>query len=192
MAGRKSTFTPEVQALILKYFRQTGNLKNSAIRAGMSERSFYRWMERCQNAQSGPLWQFSQEITRARADWVALLAFRHHQGATGGVFEIPVYDRFFNLVCDSNGKPVTVRKLVMPNLKAIWRELTLHDPETYGPQEKATVPELPVRSQSARPLDLQEMFISVVRRLKAQGIDFKPAKPALETTATPVDPTTES
>jgi hypothetical protein len=192
MAGRKSTFTAETQALILKHFKQTGNLKNSAIRAGMSERSYHRWKAHWENAKSGPLWQFSQEITRARADWVALLAFRHHQGATGGVFEIPVYDRFFNLVCDSNGKPVTVRKLVMPNFKAIWRELTLHEPETYGPQEKATVPELPVRSQSARPLDLREMFISVTRRLKAQGIDFEPAKPALETTATPVDPTTKS
>jgi hypothetical protein len=55
MAGRRSIFTPETQELILKYFRQTGNLKNSAIRAGMSERSFFRWKERCQNAQSGPL-----------------------------------------------------------------------------------------------------------------------------------------
>ena len=191
MAGRKSTFTPEMQALILKYFRQTGNLKNSAIRAGMSERSFYRWMERCQNAQSGPLWRFWQEFERARADRVALLASRHYQMAIGGVIEMPVFDRFNNLVCDESGRPVTVRKFVMPNPKAMWRELTLHDPETYGPQEKTTVPELPVRSQSARPLDLQEMFISVVRRLKAQGIDFKPAKPALETTATPVDPTTK-
>jgi hypothetical protein len=192
MAGRKSTFTPETQALILKYFRQAGNLKNSAIRAGMSERSFFRWMGRCQNAQSGPLWRFWQEFERARADRVALLASRHHQMAIGGVIEMPVFDRFNNLVCDDSGRPVTVRKFVMPNPKAMGRELTLHDPETYGPQEKTTVPELPVRSQSARPLDLQEMFISVVRRLKAQGIDFKPAKPALETTATLVDPTTES
>ena len=74
MAGRRSIFTPETQALILKYFRQTGNLKNSAIRAGMSERSFFRWKERCQNAQSGPLWRFWQELERARADRVALLA----------------------------------------------------------------------------------------------------------------------
>jgi hypothetical protein len=193
MAGRKSTFTPETQALILKYFRQTGNLKNSAIRAGMSERSFFRWMGRCQNAQSGPLWRFRQEVERARADRVALLASRHHQMAIGGVIEVPTYDRFGNLVCDQSGKPVTARKLVMPNLKAIWREMALHDPETYGPQKKATVPELPVPSQQhAKPRDLQEMFISMVRRLKALGIDFEPAKPALETTATPVDPTTES
>jgi hypothetical protein len=192
MAGRKSTFTPETQALILKYFRQTGNLKNSAIRAGMSERSFYRWKERCENAKFGPLWRFWQEFKRARADRVALLASRHHQVALGGIIEVPIYDKFNNLVCDQSGKPVTVRKFVMPNPKAMWRELTLHDPETYGPQEKTTVPELPVRSQSARPLDLREMFISVTRRLKAVGIDFEPAKRALETTATPLDPTTES
>jgi hypothetical protein len=192
MAGRKSIFTPEMQALILKHFRQTGNLKNSAIRAGMSERSFFRWMGRCQNAQSGPLWRFWQEFEHARADRVALLASRHYQMAIGGVIEMPVFDRFNNLVCDDSGRPVTVRKFVMPNPKAMWRELTLHDPETYGPQEKATVPELPVRSQSARPLDLREMFVSVMRRLKTVGIDFELAKPAIETTATPVDPTTES
>jgi hypothetical protein len=192
MAGRKSIFTPEMQALILKNFRQTGNLKNSAIRAGMSERSFFRWMGRCQNAQSGPLWRFWQEFERARADRVALLASRHHQMAIGGVIEMPVFDRFNNLVCDESGKPVTVRKFVMPNPKAIWRELTLHDPETYGPQEKVIVPEAIDTSRYAKPRDLQEMFISMVRRLKALGIDFEPAKPALETTATPVDPTTES
>jgi hypothetical protein len=74
----------------------------------------------------------------------------------------------------------------------MWRELTLHDPETYGPQEKVIVPEAIDTSRYAKPRDLQEMFISMVRRLKALGIDFEPAKPALETTATPVDPTTES
>ena len=93
MAGRKIMFTPEMQALILKYFRQTGNLKNSAIRAGMSERSFFRWKERWQNAQSGPLWRFWQDITRAREDRVALLAIRHNQLATGGIIEVPIYDR---------------------------------------------------------------------------------------------------
>src|SRR5712692_9385570 len=140
MAGRKSTFTPEMRALILKNFRQTGNLKNSAIRAGMSERSFYRWKERCKNAKSGPLWQLWQDIERAREDRVALLAVRHHQVALGGIIEVHTYDRFNNLICDQSGRPVTVRKFVMPNPKAMWRELTLHDPETYGPQEKTTVP----------------------------------------------------
>jgi hypothetical protein len=54
MAGRRSIFTSEMRALILNNFRQTGNLKNSAIRAGMSERSFYRWKDFCENAKSGP------------------------------------------------------------------------------------------------------------------------------------------
>jgi hypothetical protein len=165
MAGRKSTFTPETQALILKHFRETGNLKNSAIRAGMSERSFFRWMARCQNAQSGPLWRFWQEIERARADRVALFAVRHRQGALGGVIEMPVYDLSNRLVCDQTGRPVSVRKFVMPNLKAIWRELALHDPETYGPQEKKIKIAEPIdTSQYARPRDLLPMFYSVAKR----------------------------
>ena len=175
MAGRKPIFTPEMQALILKNFRQTGNLKNSAIRAGMSERSFFRWMARCQNARSGPLWRFLQEIERARADRVALFAVRHRQGALGGVIEMPVYDLSNRLVCDQTGRPVTVRKFVMPNLKAIWRELAQHDPETYDPQKKATVPEWPPPRQHARPRDLMPMLYSVVQGLKARGIDPTPS-----------------
>jgi hypothetical protein len=91
MAGRKSIFTPEMQELILNNFRQTGNLKNSAIRAGMSERSFYRWKELCEKAKSGPLYRFWQEVTRAKANRLALLASRHYQRAVGGVFRLPVY-----------------------------------------------------------------------------------------------------
>jgi len=75
--------------LILKYFKQTGNLKNSAIRAGMSERSYHRWKAHWENAKSGPLWQFSQEISVRVPDWVALLAFRHHQGRPAASSKYP-------------------------------------------------------------------------------------------------------
>lgn len=102
------------------------------------------------------------------------LPSRHHQMSIGGVIEMPTYDRFGNLVCDQSGRPVTTRKLVMPNLRAIWRELALHDPETYGPQKKATVPEWPPPSQHARPRDLMPMLYSVVQRPKARGIDATP------------------
>jgi hypothetical protein len=181
-----------MQALILKNFRQTGNLKNSAIRAGMSERSFFRWMARCQNARSGPLWHFQQEVERLRADRVALLAVRHYQGAFGCITEVPQYDQFNNLVCDQNGRPVTVRKFLPPNLRAIWRELALHDPETYGPREKTTVPELPPPRQWARPRDLLPMVLSVAKKMKQQGIeidvyDILGIPRPIETTATSAD-----
>ena len=65
MAGRKSTFTAETQALILKHFKQTGNLKNSAIRAGMSERSYHRWKAHWENAKSG-LFGSSRKRSRVR------------------------------------------------------------------------------------------------------------------------------
>jgi len=160
----------------------------------MSERSFYRWKERCENAKSGPLCRFREDVTHASADRLALLAARHYHLAVGGFVELPTYDKFFNLVCDQSGKPVTVRKLMMPNPRAMWRELALLDPETYGRQDKrnAVVYEPPASQQCARPLDLVELFASVGRRMKALGIDFEPAKPAIETSATPVDPTTES
>jgi hypothetical protein len=127
------------------------------------------------------------------ADRLALLAARRYQRAVGGVFELPVYDRSFNLVCDQSGKPVTIRKLLMPDSRAMWRELAVLDPETYDLQKKRNAPvdQPPDLTQYPKPRDLNEMFTSVMRRMKALGIDFEPAKPAIETSATPVDPTTE-
>jgi hypothetical protein len=193
MAGRKSIFTPEMQALILKNFRQTGNLTNSAIRAGMSERSFFRWKERCENAKSGPLHRFWQEVTHAKADRLALLASRHYQRAVGGVFELPVYDSSFNLVCDQSGRPVTIRKPLLPDARAMWREMTALDPETYDLKKKRNAPvHQPLDPpEHLQPSEMEDMFISVARRMQAMGLDFEPAKRAIETTATPVDPTTK-
>jgi hypothetical protein len=104
---------------------------------------------------------------------------------------VPRYDQFNNLVCE-NGRPVTVRKFLPPNLRAIWRELALHDPETYGPREKTTVPEPPSARQWARPRDLLPMVLSVAKRMKQQGIEIDVyetlglPRPS-ETTATPAD-----
>jgi hypothetical protein len=194
MAGRKSIFTPEMQELILNNFRHTGNLKNSAIRAGMSERSFYRWKDHCEKAKSGPLCHFWQEVTRAKANRLALLASRHYQRAVGGVFRLPVYDSSFNPVIE-HGKPVTIPKVLPPDARAMWREMAVLDPETYGPQKKATVPELPAPSQQyAKPRDLLPMLYDVMQRLKNRGIDFEThgIKPAIESTATSADTATSA
>ena len=87
MAGRKSRFTPEMRALMLNNFRQTGNLKNSAIRAGMSERSVFRWKERCEKRQiRHPLPLLARGERVQSADRLALVASRHYQRAVGGVF----------------------------------------------------------------------------------------------------------
>jgi hypothetical protein len=85
----------------------------------------------------------------------------------------------------------------MPDSRAIWRELTHLDPETYDLQNKRKAPiHQPLAPpQHARPRDLEPMFISMVRRLKAIGVLEDPVEtltPTIETTATPVDPTTES
>jgi hypothetical protein len=193
MAGRKSIFTPEMQELILNNFRHTGNLKNSAIRAGMSERSFYRWKELCEKAKSGPLYRFWQEVTRAKADRLAMLASRHYLRSVGGVFRLPVYDSSFNLVCDQSGKPVTIAKVLPPDARATWREMTLLDPETYDLQKKRNAP---IHQPLAEPEHLQssemeDMFIAVARRMQALGVSFEPERRAIDTTATPVDPRTK-
>jgi hypothetical protein len=60
----------------------------------------------------------------------------------------------------------------MPDSRAIWRELTHLDPETYDLQNKRKAPiHQPLAPpQHARPRDLELMFISMVRRLKAIGV----------------------
>jgi hypothetical protein len=192
MAGRKSIFTSEMRALILNNFRQTGNLKNSAIRAGMSERSFYCWNDLCENAKSGPLYHFWQEVTRAKANRLALLASRHYLRALGGVFPFQVYDSSFNLVCDQSGKPVTIQKVLLPDARAMWREMTALDPETYDLQKKRNAPiHQPLDTpEHLQPSEMEDMFIAVARRMHADGVSFEPERRAIDTTATPVDPKT--
>lgn len=194
MAGRNSIFTPEMQELILNNFRQTGNLKNSAIRAGMSERSFYRWKDVCEKAKSGTLYRFWQEVTRAKANRLALLASRHYQRAVGGVLRLPVYDTSFNPVIE-HGKPVTVAKVLPPDASAMWREMTLLDPETYDLQKKrnAPIPQPLDEPEHMQPSEMEDMFRSVARRMQAHalGVPYEPEKRAIDTTATPVDPKTK-
>jgi hypothetical protein len=195
MAGRKSIFTPEMQELILNNFRHTGNLKNSAIRAGMSERSFYRWKDLCEKAKSGTLYRFWQEVTRAKANRLAMLASRHYLRSLGGVFRMPVYDSSFNLVCDQSGKPVTIAKVLPPDASAMWREMTLLDPETYDLQKKrnAPIPQPLDEPEHMQPSEMEDMFIAVARRMQAHalGVSYEPEKRAIDTTATPVDPKTK-
>jgi hypothetical protein len=48
--------------------------------------------------------------------------------ALGAVIELPVYDKFMNPIRDQNGNVVTVKKVVMRDPRAMWREMTVIDP----------------------------------------------------------------
>ena len=105
MAGRKSTFTPETQALILKYFQETGNLKNSAIRAGMSERSFFAGWRVAKMLSPVPSGASCKRLNARVRTGSRRLPFGTVRGMLGGVIGMPVYDLSNRLVCDQTGRP---------------------------------------------------------------------------------------
>jgi hypothetical protein len=190
MRGRKSIFIEQTQDLILTYYRQTGDLKNSALRAGMSERSFFRWKERCEKAQSGPLHSFWQEYQRAKGERCSVVRGRHFQRAQGGIFAVPVCDKNGTPVRDAEGKLEMREKYFEPDLKAMRWELAILDPQTYGSEEEraATLPEPPAKKPNTR--SLADMLTAAIRR---QHLIEHPNCPcyAIETTATPVNPAGE-
>jgi hypothetical protein len=79
---------------------------------------------------------------------------------------------------------------MLPDRRALESRLRWKAPDRYpgSSAQKPAEEAPPAVTDCARPLDLQEMFLSVARRMAALGIDFKPA---VETTAKPVKPEPE-
>jgi transposase len=67
--GRPDGLTPEVEKKILDAVRAGASMADAAGHAGVGERTVYDWLERAQQPK-GPtkFSQFSQSLTRARAD----------------------------------------------------------------------------------------------------------------------------
>ena len=66
--GRRSKLTPEVQEKVVSAIR-AGNYANvSAEYAGISERTFYRWLQRGQEAKSGRYRQFWLSVKKAESE----------------------------------------------------------------------------------------------------------------------------
>ena len=68
MAGRPTKLTPEVQDLIVDGINAGLTLGLTCARAGVARSTFYDWLEKGEAAQSGALMDFSDTVSRARAD----------------------------------------------------------------------------------------------------------------------------
>lgn len=130
--GRRCKLTPEVSARILGYYRQSGNLKNAALRAGISKSTLFDWLQRGKQDDSGPYRAFLDAFELARAERVALLAIRHREAALEGVVQLPLLDRFGRQLYDPEGNPLFARVLLRPNCGAMAWELECLDPATYS------------------------------------------------------------
>ena len=68
MAGRKTKLTPEVQEIIVDGINAGLTLVLTCARAGVTTATFYNWLEKGETAKSGALMEFSDTVSRARAD----------------------------------------------------------------------------------------------------------------------------
>ena len=68
MAGRPTKLTPEVQDLIVDGINAGLTLGLTCARAGVARSTFYDWLEKGEAAKSGALMEFSDTVSRARAD----------------------------------------------------------------------------------------------------------------------------
>ena len=68
MAGRPTKLTPEVQDIIVDGINAGLTLRLTCARAGVGRTTFYDWLEKGEAAKSGALMEFSDAVSRAKAD----------------------------------------------------------------------------------------------------------------------------
>jgi hypothetical protein len=158
----------------------------------MDRSTVYRWLAQGEKAKSGALRDFRDALTRAREEEIAFDVMRHKQVAHGGIFRLPVHDKNGRPLKDEKTGEQLYEEVVMrPNRQALETRLRWKAPDRFPGNSvlmKSAEEAPPEPSASARPLDLQEMFLGVTRRLAALGIEYKPG---VETTAKPVKPEPE-
>jgi hypothetical protein len=198
--GRAPKLTPEIHDLFIQTVRGTGRITVACARCAISTQTAYQWMSKGQNQRPGqPYRDFADAVSRARADFLATAAVRHHQLAVGGVLKLPAMDKQGNPVrvhtpeCKTPSscrcEILYVDKVVMPSERALEFELDRLDP--IGPVEEQ-MPEQPgrtraeIEAEGARHIDL---FYSSVKVLVDLGVPLPQiAPPAIETTAKKVEP----
>jgi hypothetical protein len=176
--------TRELLDRIVANYWQTGDVTNAAIRSGISRSTFYEWKARGEKAKFGLLAEFANNLALAREEDIAMDLIRHKQLAHGGVFKLPVHDKQGRVLKDKHGDVVFEEVVMLPNRQALETRLRWKAPDRFPgncakaePAKESQMQEV----EHASPSDLDDMFISVARRMAALGIEFKPS---IETTAT--------
>jgi hypothetical protein len=175
--------TRELLDRIVTNYRQTGDITNAAIRSRVSRSTCYEWKRRGEEAKSGLLAEFAQNLMIAREEDIAVDVMRHKQVAHGGVFKLPVHDKQGRVERDENGELVFKEVVMPPNRQALETRLRWKAPDRFpgnGAKRPAPPAELPPPSvKYAQPRDPGHIY----RRngvLKDRGIEFQPS---IETTA---------
>jgi hypothetical protein len=175
--------TRELLDRIVANYRQTGDITNAAIRSGISRSTAYEWKARGEKAKSSLLAEFAKNLMLAREEDIAVDVIRHKHVAHGGVIPLPVHDKQGRVLKDENGKVVFEEVVMLPNRQALETRLRWKAPDRFPGRSAKTEPakeSQPDEVEHALPSELEDMFVSVARRMIAMGVDFKPS---IETTA---------
>jgi hypothetical protein len=175
--------TREFLDRIVANYRQTGDVTNAAIRSGISRSTLYEWKARGEKAKSGLLAEFAQNLRLAREEDIAMDLIRHKQLAHGGVFKLPVHDKQGRVLKDKNGDVVFEEVVMLPNRQALETRLRWKAPDRFPGSSAKTEPakeSQPEEIEHAQPIEIEDMFISLARRMVALGIELVPS---IETTA---------
>jgi transposase len=133
-AGRPTKLSPEMQKLICQGIRIGLSYKDSAVNAGITEKTFYNWVERGEKAKSGKYYLFLQELQEAKQKGQAILVNELTKLARGGM-EVVEED----VVVMPDGKEVPVKrkkKTTLPDKQAIQFILERRYPEEWGRQDR--------------------------------------------------------
>lgn len=94
--GRESKLTLEVHEQIVRAVRGGNSFATAAAHAGVSDRTFERWMNKGEKARSGPYRALYDEVVRAKAQAEAGFVSILRRAARGTVRKRTVTDRLHN------------------------------------------------------------------------------------------------
>ena len=158
--GRTPKLTPEVHASIMQSVAAGVPQEDAAIRAGISEKTFYLWMAAGRKAKSGPFLQFLQAIKKAHAERMAASVARIGKAAQGGT----VIERTTKAVTRTNRDgtstttTTTVERVAPPQWTADAWYLERRYPEKFA----------------ANTMETKELRKVVAQLVKAHRRDKKP------------------
>jgi hypothetical protein len=193
-----SKLTPELAELFISTIKQTGRISVAAGRCCIAASTARHWMQKGRQENAEPIYkQFTDDVERSRAEFLAVAARRMSQLAIGGVLTLPKYDKLNQLVRDANNEIEWEERYFPPNVNALAHVLDRLDPEPNGAPTPG-VPERPILSDEEKLAQTTagfDLLVEAVHILTSLGVPLEQllppdATPAIETTATaaPAEP----
>jgi hypothetical protein len=117
--------------LFVETVRLTGRINLACQRCGVSRPTADQWLAAGKRQRRGRLRDFADAVSRARGEYLVMVAAHHHRLALGGVFQFRILDKYGNPVRDRYGNIQYMKKVVRPNLRALEWALERAEPTIY-------------------------------------------------------------